>query len=77
MTLGTFLAKRREDLGLSQRDVAKAADVQQPTVCAWERDEAAPRPSKYRRVAKAYRTTVATIAALAAGIRPAREARAS
>jgi DNA-binding transcriptional regulator YiaG len=38
------LADRREELGLSQSDVARALGVDQSTVSRWEAGKARPRP---------------------------------
>ena len=39
MNVGELIQKRRKELGLSQREVAKAVGVAAPTVCRWETGE--------------------------------------
>ena len=39
MTLGEILKKRRNELGLDQKDVAAACDVSEATVSRWESGE--------------------------------------
>mgnify|MGYP003665705942 CR=1 FL=1 len=38
-----FLIRRRKELGLSQKDVAKAVGLSQPTVLGWEKGHGKPR----------------------------------
>ena len=38
-----FLIKRRKELGLSQKDVAEAVGLSQPTVQGWEKGHGTPR----------------------------------
>ena len=38
-----FLIKRRKELGLSQKDVAEAVGLSQPTVLGWEKGHGTPR----------------------------------
>tara|TARA_R110002020_G_scaffold310730_2_gene526418 strand:- start:58 stop:276 length:219 start_codon:yes stop_codon:yes gene_type:complete len=38
-----FLIRRRKELGLSQKDVAKAVGLSQPTVLGWEKGHGTPR----------------------------------
>jgi len=42
MTLGERLRKAREDLKKKQTDIAAEMKRKQPTVVAWERDQAVP-----------------------------------
>lgn len=54
MTVGERLRKARERLRKRQADIAAELDCTQPTVAAWEADDALPRTADVRAVAKAY-----------------------
>lgn len=54
MTVGQRLRRARHRLGKTQSDIAKETGRTQPCVHAWEADQALPRTSELRTVAKAY-----------------------
>jgi transcriptional regulator with XRE-family HTH domain len=49
-----ILMGAREALGKTQSDIAADVDASQATVSDWETGSATPRPSRWRRIAKAY-----------------------
>jgi transcriptional regulator with XRE-family HTH domain len=54
MTVGERLRKARERLQKRQQDIADEVGCKQPTVAAWEADDALPSTAIVRTVAKAY-----------------------
>lgn len=57
MTLGQRLRKARKHLKKKQSDIASALGKTQPTVFAWEWDQAVPSLRDLHKVAKAYEVT--------------------
>lgn len=65
-TLGSLLKQKRESLGLSLRQLAKLADVNDVNIFRLERgDWAAPAPDKLARIAEALGLSLADVYALA------------
>jgi transcriptional regulator with XRE-family HTH domain len=54
MTVGERLRKARQRIGKRQVDIADEVGRTQPTVAAWESDDALPETAIVRAVAKAY-----------------------
>lgn len=55
MTVGQRLKRARKAQGKTQAEIADELDRTQPTVSAWETDEALPRTDEIRAVARVYR----------------------
>lgn len=69
--LGRFLRQRREELGLSTRQLAAQTGINDVTIARIERGEfAAPRPDKLSKIAEALGLTVADVFALADYVTP-------
>jgi transcriptional regulator with XRE-family HTH domain len=69
--LGRRLRTRREELGLSVRDLERLADVDNGTIVRIEQGAfAAPRPDKLSRIAEALRLSLADVFALAEYVVP-------
>lgn len=69
--LGSRLRTRREELGLSARDLERMADVDNGTIVRIEQGAfAAPRPDKLSRIAEALRLPLADVFALAEYVVP-------
>jgi len=69
--LGRRLRARREELGLSVRDLERLADVDNGTIVRIEQGAfAAPRPDKLSRIAEALRLPLADVFALAEYVVP-------
>jgi transcriptional regulator with XRE-family HTH domain len=69
--LGRRLRSRREELGLSVRDLERLADVDNGTIVRIEQGAfAAPRPDKLSRIAEALRLPLADVFALAEYVVP-------
>ena len=58
MSLGTQIAERRKQLGITQQVLAEKMDVTFQAVSSWERDEFQPETEKLKPLAKALNTTV-------------------
>jgi len=56
-TLGQRVLARRKELGLTQRDTAKLANVAHVTISQWERDETQPAGTRLFALAKALHCT--------------------
>lgn len=52
MTIGARIRQRREQLGLSQDDMAEKVGVRREAVSQWERDETSPKKSRLRELAE-------------------------
>jgi transcriptional regulator with XRE-family HTH domain len=61
LTLGNNISRRRENLGLSQRQLGLQCGVSQVTVHLWERGHAAPSLVRLALVADALGATVAEL----------------
>lgn len=61
MTVGERIAERRKELKMSQRALAKAAGVSQPTISAIESGTKAPSTVTVQLIAHALRTTVSAL----------------
>jgi|HubBroStandDraft_6_1064221.scaffolds.fasta_scaffold08601_9 transcriptional regulator with XRE-family HTH domain len=70
-SLGALLRQKRQELGYSMTQLARAADVQDSTVLRFERGEfAAPRPDKLARFATELRMNLADLYAKAGYLVP-------
>lgn len=56
--MGTIIRQRREELGLTQAQLAAHLDVGQQTIAKWERSETHPRPAQMVRLAKRFAITL-------------------
>lgn len=65
MAIGERLRRAREDLGLTQQQLAEKLGVSQPTIHAWE-SGSMPRMKRLRAVAEAYGLTLGDLLAEAA-----------
>lgn len=69
--LGQFLRQRREELGLSSRQLSKQTGVNDVTIARIERGEfAAPRPDKLAKIAEALGLSLADVFARADYVTP-------
>jgi transcriptional regulator with XRE-family HTH domain len=60
MGLGERIKEARvQILGLTQRELARALDVEQVNVSRWEREAATPRPENLRAIAKLAKKPIA------------------
>lgn len=57
MTMGARIRTRREELGLSQRELAEQAGLQLQTIWRYEHDEQVPKVDAIDRIATALRVT--------------------
>lgn len=55
MTFGEFIKNKREKMGKSQKEIAKALGVHPSTICLWEKGKGTPRPDEHLKIAKFYR----------------------
>jgi predicted nucleotidyltransferase/DNA-binding XRE family transcriptional regulator len=55
-SLGTLIRLAREDVGMTQRELAAAAGIQQPTISAYESGAKVPQEETVRRLLRAART---------------------
>lgn len=70
--LGQFLRQRREELGLSTRQLSKQTGVNDVTIARIERGEfSAPRPDKLSKIAEALGVSLADVFAMADYVTPA------
>ncbi len=53
-----FFKRRRDELDMSQYDVARKVGITDKSVSAWERGETMPRRSLWSKVAEAYQISV-------------------
>ena len=58
MSIGSQIAKRRKELGMTQQELAESLDVSFQAVSAWERDEYLPETEWLKPLAMALSTTV-------------------
>lgn len=58
-----YFRQRRDELDLTQRQIAEAIGVTPAAVSSWETGVAVPRPSLWERAAAIYQDTVGHIAA--------------
>ena len=55
MSIGSQIAKRRKELGMTQQELAESLDVSFQAVSAWERDEYLPETERLKPLAMALR----------------------
>ena len=58
MSIGSQIAKRRKELGMTQQELAESLDVSFQAVSAWERDEYLPETERLKPLAMSLSTTV-------------------
>ena len=58
MSIGSQIAKRRKELGMTQQELAECMDVSFQAVSSWERDEYLPDTERLKPLAMALSTTV-------------------
>ena len=58
MSIGSQIAKRRKELGMTQQELAECMDVSFQAVSSWERDEYLPDTERLKPLALALSTTV-------------------
>ena len=58
MSIGSQIAKRRKELGMTQQELAESLDVSFQAVSSWERDEYLPETERLKPLAMSLSTTV-------------------
>ena len=58
MSIGSQIAKRRKELGMTQQELAESLDVSFQAVSSWERDEYLPETERLKPLAMALSTTI-------------------
>jgi transcriptional regulator with XRE-family HTH domain len=69
--VGTLLRAARDRVGKSQAEVAAELGVTQPTVSAWEADDALPKSSRWQDIAIAYQIELDALTRAVLGVEAA------